>query len=288
MGAEVVAPPSVVKADINYYLEIADGGTDTIYPGTAKDKLRPGNLVPMDITDLRECSEEFTLDTHGFQFVPHKSAESNFTDDATIKRVVYPEAAELLKSVTGATRVHPFSHLVRRQRWETAVEAAKNAEPTEIIPIMTPSLLCHVDQSYDGAQQVLDQNFPAEEAARFRKTRWAITNIWRPIGSPALRDQLGVCDARSCDEGDLRKVFAVLPGSGAGSRVSRGKGFEVFNVAHNEKHKWYYASRMTPDETLMIKCYDSKLDGTARRTPHTAFQTKFDVGPPRQSIEDPE
>ncbi|KAH8651352.1 hypothetical protein BX600DRAFT_483760 [Xylariales sp. PMI_506] len=287
MAIDVLPPTPAVEADINYYLEIADGGTDTIYPGTALDKLRPVNTVPMPIRDLRQCNEKFALDTHGFQFVPHKSTESLFDDEDTIKTEVYQEAAKLLQSVTGATRVQPFSHLVRRFTWETAVDAAKKAKPTDIIPIMTPSLLCHIDQSYDGAEQVLDQNFPADEAEQLRKTRWGIINIWRPIGRPATRDQLAVCDARSCAEADLRKVFAVLPGQGAGSRVSRGKGFEVFNVAHSPQHQWYYASHMTPDETLMIKCFDSKTTGgTARRTPHTAFQTEFDVGPPRQSIED--
>lgn len=109
--------------------------------------------------------------------------------------------------------------------------------------------------------------------------------MWRPIERPVLRDPLAVCDSRSVAETDLRKVFAQLPHKGDGSSVSRGKGFEVWNVAHNLSHKWYYASRMTPNETLLIKCFDSKKDGRARRVPHSAFQTKFDQGPPRQSIE---
>lgn len=132
---------------------------------------------------------------------------------------------------------------------------------------------------------MLEQNFSAQDISRLGKTRWGIINVWRPIRNPAIRDQLAVCDARSCSEDDLRKVFAMLPSQGDGSKVSRGKGFEVFNVAHNPKHRWYYASHMTPEETLMIKCYDSKLDGTARRTPHTAFETGDDSGPPRESIE---
>lgn len=35
---------------------------------------------------------------------------------------------------------------------------------------------------------------------------------------------------------------------------------------------WYYKSGLTPDEVLLIKCFDSKLDGRARRVPHTAFE----------------
>lgn len=139
------------------------------------------------------------------------------------------------------------------------------------------------DQSYNGARKVLDQNL-GDEAEKFSKTRWGIINVWRPI-APVHRDPLGVCDARSCSEDDLRTVFVQLPSQGDGSKVSRGDGFEVFNVAHNPAHKWYYASEMKPDEVLMIKCFDSKKDGRARRTPHTAFQTEKDYGGPRQSIE---
>ena len=48
------------------------------------------------------------------------------------------------KFSTGASSVIPFSHLVRNNLVETAVEVAKKADPNEIIPIMTPSLLVHV------------------------------------------------------------------------------------------------------------------------------------------------
>ncbi|QGA21722.1 hypothetical protein EYB26_009433 [Talaromyces marneffei] len=286
MATDTVTMPAVIHANINYFLEISEGGTYVIYPGTAADKLRPLKSVVMPVTDLRTCTiDKFTLDTHGFQFVPHQASEKTYDDQARIKTTVYKETAAFLKEVTGATRVFPFSHLVRKHLVDTAVDAAKKAQLTDIIPIMTPSLLCHIDQSYDGARQVLDANLPTTEAESLSKTRWGIINVWRPIGSAVKRDPLAVCDAGSCTESDLRKVFAQLPSQGDGSKVSRGKGFEVFNVAHNPNHKWYYASSMTPDETLMIKCFDSKLDGRARRTPHTAFQTEFDEGPARQSIE---
>jgi hypothetical protein len=36
-------------------------------------------------------------------------------------------------------------------------------------------------------------------------------------------------------------------------------------------NRWFYKSGLTPDEVILIKCFDSKLDGRARRVPHTAF-----------------
>lgn len=92
-----ILPPSVVTANINYYLEVSQGGTEIIYPGTARDKLRKFDSTLVKITDLRSCDEEFTLDVHGFQFVPHTSVEKDFDDEGRVKRVVYQETEELLK-----------------------------------------------------------------------------------------------------------------------------------------------------------------------------------------------
>ena len=35
--------------------------------------------------------------------------------------------------------------------------------------------------------------------------------------------------------------------------------------------RWFYKSKLSPEEVILIKCFDSKLDGRARRVPHTAF-----------------
>lgn len=99
MAAQVASPPAVVNTNLNYFLELNEGGTDVIYPGTATDKLRPLKPVLTPITDLRTSGDEFALDTHGFQFVPHQSAESTYDDQAKVKSVVYDETAELLKKV---------------------------------------------------------------------------------------------------------------------------------------------------------------------------------------------
>lgn len=68
-----------------------------MFPGTAGDKLRKHDPKLVTITDLRSCEEDFTLDVHGFQFVPHTSVEKNFDDVQTVKSVVYQETEELLK-----------------------------------------------------------------------------------------------------------------------------------------------------------------------------------------------
>ncbi|THU75153.1 hypothetical protein K435DRAFT_707591, partial [Dendrothele bispora CBS 962.96] len=63
---------------------------------------------------------------------------------------------------------------------------------------------------------------------------------------------------------------------------------ETMGVRYNTEHKWKYLKGMTPDEFVLIKCYDSKEDGSVSiLTPHTAFEdpsTPPDASP-RESIE---
>lgn len=43
------------------------------------------------------------------------------------------------------------------------------------------------------------------------------------------------------------------------------------NVWSDMSDRWFYKSNLSPEEVILIKCFDSKKDGRARRVPHTAF-----------------
>lgn len=149
-------------------------------------------------------------------------------------------------------------------------------------------------------------------------TREKLFCRWRPL-RPVTREPLAVCDFRSLDEqSDLVGVMSVLPTRGqhpvyGGSNPKNSTGeierwvWQLFlsiihvcicpttdnplflsfvkELAYNPAHKWYYASNMQPEECLLVKCFDSLTDGTARCTPHSAFTTEQDEGPARESIE---
>jgi hypothetical protein len=56
----------------------------------------PQNVI---IHDIAGDEDKYGLDSHGFQFVKHKSKEKDFVDDAKIKAEYYPEVEQLLKDV---------------------------------------------------------------------------------------------------------------------------------------------------------------------------------------------
>ncbi|KAL7621070.1 hypothetical protein AAE478_008382 [Parahypoxylon ruwenzoriense] len=259
-----------VDTELNYYKDPEDGSpphpTYTDRPETYE---RPTSAHQVHITDVTGREAEFTLDGNGFQYHRHTAEEKDFIDDDHIKAVYYPETEKLLKDVTGASKIFIFDHTVRRQQADQ-----RTADRTRAL--RGPVNRVHIDQTYSAALSRVPHHLPAEEAATLLKGRVQIINVWRPI-KPVLRDPLAIADASSVTEDELVPISLIYPNR---------KG-ETFSVRHAPAHRWYYKYGLTPDEVLLIKCFDSKTDGRARRVPHTAFvdpRTADDV-PARESIE---
>ncbi|TKA72556.1 hypothetical protein B0A55_07751 [Friedmanniomyces simplex] len=88
--------PTVVDTQLNYYLELVDGGVSIQYTGTAGDKRRPWKRTAVQITDIRGCESDYDLDKQGFRLVQHHSREQVFADEAKIRTDVYEETKQLL------------------------------------------------------------------------------------------------------------------------------------------------------------------------------------------------
>ena len=86
-----------------------------------------------------------------------------------------------------------------------------------------------------------------------------------------------IADARSLAPRDLIPAERRYP-----DRVG-----EIYQVAYNPDHTWFYFPHMRRDEALVFKVYDSENDGRSRFTAHTSFDdpTTPPDAPPRQSIE---
>ncbi len=94
------------------------------------------------VHDVRGHEKDFTFDTHGFQFEKHRISEEtiqalNDADDNYVKKNHYPEMEAYLKSLTGASRVICFNHLVR-------TKAPAGEVPQ--LPIRGPAQHVHCDK----------------------------------------------------------------------------------------------------------------------------------------------
>ena len=118
---------------------------------------------------------------------------------------------------------------------------------------------------------------PADEAEALLKRRFAVVQVWRPINTTVRQLPLAICNAQSIAMDDLI----------ASDLKYRDRIGEIFQLAHNPDHRWYYYPNMERNEALVFKCYDSLKDGRSRFTAHTAFEdpTSPPDAPPRESIE---
>ncbi|SPO06760.1 related to 7alpha-cephem-methoxylase P8 chain [Cephalotrichum gorgonifer] len=179
----------------------------------------------------------------------------------------YPEMEQLIKDVTGASRVFIFDNKTRHGPTNWHSLGAGNQS------VRGPILRAHIDQSYDGAEALLKWLLP-NEADELLKRRFQIINAWRPIKT-IFKDPLGVADATSVAEDDLIPARIIYADHER----------ESWTVKPSPAHRWYYKYAQRPDEVLLIKCYDSVRE-VARRAPHSAFQNQRHVDDEwRQSIE---
>jgi hypothetical protein len=264
-----LAEADAVWATLNYVAPTAERLRTYTYDPPAGEPR--SNVVPdpreVPIRDLRPIAEQVSLDEHGFAVLRHRSSVSGYEDEAEIRAVVYPEAARLLREVTGADRVHVFDHTLRRR-----VPGQEDRRGGQRQPVTR----VHVDQTERSGPQRVRDLLPGEADALLRG-RVQIINLWRPIRGPVLDAPLAVADARSVRSEDLVPSDLVYP-----DRTG-----EIYHVRYNPAHRWFFVRAMQPDEVLLLKCFDSAEDGRARFAPHSAFidPTAPADAPPRESIE---
>jgi len=244
-----------VATTLNYWADPGDGYPPTpIFIGKGRvTNERPHRAHNFVVSDVSGDEDKYSLDSHGFQYCRHESREKDFTDEQAIRTGYYEECEQLLKDVTGADVVHIFNHKVRRGPTQWHHLGLKN------LANRGPVTRTHVDQSYAGAELRLRWEFP-DGADELVKRRYQIINIWRPIET-ILKDPIAVASADSVPDADL---------VGAEMTEDDFKG-ESWVIRHNPNHKWHYKYRMTPQDVLLIKCFDSDTS-VARRSLHSAFE----------------
>jgi hypothetical protein len=257
-GTVLYMTPMAEKPQVLAY-QVAEGGQP---PTNARYEPRTVRVV-----DARPVADLLSLDVEGVAFAPHRSAVKDWSDEAELDSVAHAEAAELVKRATGARRVEVFDHTFRRNQPETA-------DRTPGAP-RQPVTRAHNDYTEWSAPQRIRDLMP-EEAEALLQRRYAFVNVWRPTRGPVQESPLGVCDARSSRVSDFVACDLIYEDR---------KG-EIYTVTWSPEHRWLYFPQMTVDETILIKCFDSRAD-VARWSAHSAFTdpTSPPGAPARESLE---
>ena len=238
-------------------------------PGEGSDKhLATTEDHDVVIHDARALAEQLDLDRQGYALMRHPTAVRDFYDDDEVGRVYYPEMEALVRSVSGAVKVVVFDHTVR----------VDDEDEQARLKVRAPVKGVHNDFTTRSAPERVRDLLPADEAeARLRK-RYGSINIWRPIRGPVETRPLVICEYACIDDQDLLAAERHYPDGRIGG---------IYYLVHNPKQRWYYFPRMEREEVVLLKCFDSLTDGTARWTAHGSFDDPNSPtnATPRQSIE---
>jgi len=217
------------------------------------------------IENARSRSNEFTIDNVGFQLTQYESRVKNFYDEDEVRAVYFPETENLVKKLTGASRVLIFDHNLRSTGFSVESDVLRQ-----------PSTSVHGDYTEASAPRRLKQLLP-NDAEGLLKKRYAFINVWKPIVRKVEDNALALCDARSVNSADFVRTTLRYP-----DRTG-----EVYTFKYNPNHRWFYFPLMQTDEALLLKCFDSNKDGRARFSAHTSFEDPSSPASalPRVSIE---
>jgi hypothetical protein len=258
-----------IRANFNYIVDTGVPPVRYIDWPEMEDKAIPPQYrqYEMTIRNGRPARDTFRLDVHGFVFTDHRTEVKDFTDEQERARVYDPEVQALIMKHSGASSVVVFDHTLRVS--DEAGQKAVNARPTV--------KGVHNDYTERSAPVRLREIVGDAEAERRLQNRWAIIQVWRPIRGKVLIDPLGICDGRSIPQKGFIRV----------ERRYQYRTGEVYHIAHDPAHEWYYFPHMTRDEAMVFKVFDSDAGKPSRFTAHSAFDDPATPAgaPPRESIE---
>ena len=254
----------------------------------------------MDVVNARNYinNKSISLEKQGFELFPSKlkNIDIDFFNNQQIINMYYAECADFIKEVTGACSVHAFDHNIRSAIGKKSKKMINGGQQ-----VQGPAHIVHGDYTLTSAPARLQQlSNPPGKNDTLRETlgasksllsknvinnilsngRYAIINLWRNIVTdPVENNPLALCDASTVSSKDLI-VFEIHYADRVG---------ENYFAKHSLKHDWYFYDRMTKNEVLLIKQWDSEgvLATTKGKSSDSDFSKKPCTFSFHSAFEDP-
>src|SRR4051812_21299726 len=180
----------------------------------------------MQVENGRDLKGELALEKQGFVLVDHPTKVRSFFEQDELKGIYYPEVEQLIKAVSGASRVVIFDHTLR---------SGDEAEREQKL-VREPVLSAHNDYTeWSGPQRV--REIMGDEADALLARRFAIVQVWRAINQPIQSNPLALADARTVSPQDLLVAERLYP-----NRVG-----QTYRLRYNPNHRWFYFPQMHRD-----------------------------------------
>ena len=240
--------------------------------------IKPSEEITVEITDIRHYDPRTTLDVEGCEWVysPTTLREADLLEDDKdkvkhrVESAYFEECAKLVQQHTKASRAVAYNWRHRR--------LATNFVPGSAVGYSSkPLATFHMDNDMVTAEMNLRRTLGDTEAERWLQKRWAIINVWRPVGDTVLQWPLALLDSHGIKAGE--NTESIFTKNNYKSHFSA--------LKYSPDFKFYYVDKLTTDEALLFVDYDSKKSSRLSGLAHGAFQDHRspDNAPLRRSIE---
>ncbi|MFT5298755.1 MAG: hypothetical protein ACI89T_001540 [Cognaticolwellia sp.] len=240
-----------IAAEINYIKPNIEATFDLSTGKKSADTLTDQvDKRVVEIADARLLPKTTTLKEDGFGLVANKYHVADYFDDAVVNSELYPQIIKHLISLTNASKGVVFDHTIRSV--EDKLHCAEKRSPIHTV---------HNDYVASSAQNRLDIELEKKGLKASDYHRYQFINTWIPLVDVVLDSPLAFADARSITSEQSHLLQVAYP-----DRVGEIEGF-----SYNPNNRWFYFSRMTSQEQLNFKVFDSDESNAVNRTPHSAF-----------------
>ena len=259
-----------VRATMQYTVDNGIAPDYYFYEPDPSVKLNPPGTDPheVEIHDGWPLVHGLSADREGFELHDFGARFDQFDDDASVHARFYPQVVDFVQRNTGAKRVIVFDHTIRKR-----LPADLKQQTTVQRPAV---MLVHSDYTPASGPQRVRDIVPADADALLQR-RVAFYNVWKPLYRRVEELPLAMIDARTQADGDLLRMDLKY----------RERTGEIYVMRYSPAHRWHYFPLMEAQHALLLKTYDSEVDGRARFMGHSAFEdpTTPPDAPRRESIE---
>ena len=273
--------PEYTRGTVRFHAGTTDNKPATLdfTPGHQHEtNIKPVEEVTVDITDIRHYDPRTTLDVEGCEWVysPTTLREADLLHDDKdkvkhrVESAYFEECAKLVRQHTKASRAVAYNW--RHRRLET------NFVPGSAVGYSSkPLATFHMDNDMVTAEMNLRRTLGDTEAERWLQKRWAIINVWRPVGDTILQWPLALLDSHDIKVGE--NTESIFTKNNYKSHFSA--------IKYSPDFKFYYVNKLTTDEALLFVDYDSSKSSQLSGLAHGAFHDHRspDNAPLRRSIE---
>ena len=222
-------------------------------------RMKTWRRVPIRVHNARLLEPPATLESHGFELVRAGAAASRRQGIGAQVEAYRNASRRIVEELTGCAESRIIQQVHRAgfhglEPGDTHEPDAPRADAIiSSLHVAIPALQAHTDVSPWVELR-------SEWNAFVKGRHGAIFNVWRStdLDGPIEEKPLAVCCASSVAQGDMVATLApgLLPGD---------EGFVSYHLAHAASQQWFYYPRMTLDEALVMRFYDTREERGGRR-----------------------